>query len=1067
MKPIQLTMQAFGSYRHRTLVDFTQLNQRIFLITGDTGAGKTTLFDAIVFALYGEASSGLVKKDGAELQSQYAPEHVEPFAELIFSEEEGERTLIYRVRRVPRHIRPLKRGKGFKEESETVSLWMPDGREYPQKETNRKLEEIVGLTKSQFMQVAMIAQGEFMELLRAKSDDKKAIFRKLFHTEIYQKIVKELRERIEVKDREIDQIRTACQTEIGHLDVSEEGLERLKELKHRMMAARELSVSDLEALQAELELVCQRQRERKERTEKEYQEAEKVYLQQRDACQEGRQLLDRFRDLEQAKKALGECREEETAIQEVGCLLQGREAAGEVREAWQWYQAVADQRRAAEQKLEEQEKSLPTLLEKAKKTGQEEEAAQRKQGQAVEEFARISERVEKSLRLLEGIREAKRTMAEKAKEFREARQTAERAREQLFQLEVKEREWKGLTEKLADTGIRLERWNHQKKEADQLEAEWRALKEGERELEDQKERVAGAQEAYRKAKEEFGRKNRQYLVEWTAFLDAQAGFLAREQLRPGQPCPVCGSLDHPNPCLLEEEDGLVSRESLGQTEKELTLLRQEQEKLSGQAASAHQLLEEKKSRFQAALEKLEERVEQALAGPMNRRETGGGASLPHLAEELGKWQTFLGKEGQRLGEDAAEKEKAEQSLKRAESQKQALREGAEKAEREAVQAQAAQDEVKKRLEQLEGSGDYPDRTAALADRSRAEHQKNLADQNRKEAEERARRAAQDLQKAKTLCEDLYRQLPKLAEKEKKEKENYETCRREKNLTEEEWRKLTQEYGKEEIRNMENRIREHEKKKTRADQMREMAEKAIGDAVRPDPDRLQESLHQAQERANRAREIFERCQELYKTNQGVQEALLPRALERNRVVGEYETLQRLYRLLAGKETGARMDIETYVQRYYLERILQAANLRFLEMSAGQFELRLYSLEKAGEGKNHGLDLMVYSYITGKERAIWTLSGGESFMAALSLALGMADQIQENSAAVHLDVMFIDEGFGSLDEHSRGQAVRILQQMAGSFRMIGIISHVSELKQEIEDQLLVSKDQEGSHVRWQIS
>ena len=183
--------------------------------------------------------------------------------------------------------------------------------------------------------------------------------------------------------------------------------------------------------------------------------------------------------------------------------------------------------------------------------------------------------------------------------------------------------------------------------------------------------------------------------------------------------------------------------------------------------------------------------------------------------------------------------------------------------------------------------------------------------------------------------------------------------------------------------------------------------------------------------------------------------------------EHRRLDTLYRMASGNVSGARMDLETYVQRYYLERVLYAANRRFQEMSAGQFELRMYDLEKAGEGRNKGLDLMVYSTVTGKEREVRTLSGGESFMAALSLALGMADQIQESSAAVNLDMMFIDEGFGSLDEHSRNQAVRVLLEMAEGSRLIGIISHVTELKQEIEDQLLVTKNEEGSHVKWQIS
>lgn len=142
MKPIQLTMQAFGSYGKKTVIDFTKPDQNLFLITGDTGSGKTTIFDAIVFALYGEASSVVNRKNGAELQSQFAAASVEPFVELVFSEKEGSEDVHYTVRRVPKHVRPLKRGTGLKEESGSVSLIMSDGTEYPSKETDKKLEEI-------------------------------------------------------------------------------------------------------------------------------------------------------------------------------------------------------------------------------------------------------------------------------------------------------------------------------------------------------------------------------------------------------------------------------------------------------------------------------------------------------------------------------------------------------------------------------------------------------------------------------------------------------------------------------------------------------------------------------------------------------------------------------------------------------------------------------------------------------------------------------------------------------------------------------------------------------------
>ena len=219
MRPVKLVMEAFGSYGQRTTVDFTAPTQNLFLITGDTGAGKTTIFDAIVFALYGQASSESNRKDGAELQSQYSAVSTEPFAELTFSEERDGGIRIYQVRRTPRHLRPLKKGSGLREEKETVTLTLPDGTVFPgsAKETDEKLVEIVGLTKSQFMQVAMIAQGEFMTLLRAKSDERKLIFRRLFGTEFYQAMVDELARRRKESLAGMARIHTAVQTETAHV----------------------------------------------------------------------------------------------------------------------------------------------------------------------------------------------------------------------------------------------------------------------------------------------------------------------------------------------------------------------------------------------------------------------------------------------------------------------------------------------------------------------------------------------------------------------------------------------------------------------------------------------------------------------------------------------------------------------------------------------------------------------------------------------------------------------------------------------------------------------------------
>ena len=263
------------------------------------------------------------------------------------------------------------------------------------------------------------------------------------------------------------------------------------------------------------------------------------------------------------------------------------------------------------------------------------------------------------------------------------------------------------------------------------------------------------------------------------------------------------------------------------------------------------------------------------------------------------------------------------------------------------------------------------------------------------------------------------------------------------------------------------INTYQGNRTASENMVVKMKEATKDKVKPDISELQKEFELVEEAYKDLHTELEEMRAEYKTDEDILKKLDSALTERGAAAEEYGVINNLYTKLSGNVSGARMDIETFVQRKYLEKILISANKRFANMSAGQFELRTYGLEKAGEGKNRGLDLMVYSALNGKCRDVRTLSGGESFMAALSLALGMADQIQERSGAVNLEMMFVDEGFGTLDDNSRNQAVKILKNMAGGSKLIGIISHVSELKQEIEEQLVVTKDENGSRARWQLS
>lgn len=1091
MKPIQLTMQAFGSYGKKTVIDFTKPDQNLFLITGDTGAGKSTIFDAIVFALYGEASSVVNKKNGTELQSQFSENSVEPFVELVFSEREGSEDVHYTVRRVPKHIRPLKRGTGFKEESGSVSLIMPDGMEYPSKETDKKLEEIVGLTKGQFMQVAMIAQGEFMALLRAKSDEKKVIFRRLFNTELYQDIVDELAKRRKDKQGKIAQIKTACQTEVGHIIVPETEISEktetgaaekaddvdetddscsrkihLKDLKDRILKSERLSLADMEALLQELQRTCEQLKEKVKHSEERRNQLNQDYLERRDASAKAEQLQERFKELDLAERELAECEKEKNLVGKWQLLTGQIEAAWDVQAVWQRYQDVKQQLEATEKALKSHEQALPEAEEnygQSKKALQQAKAAQE---QALTEYSKILERVEKDLKSFAKIAAAKQAAAEAGKMAEAASRQEKEAADSLNLLEEQEKQWQQQAEKLSDTDSRAALLLGQQREIRDMAEN---LKNWQREEENcyrQRQTAENAQTAYIQAQDIYIRENEVYTQASSAFFDAQAGILAKK-LQPGQPCPVCGSVEHPHPHQMERAS--LTKEELDVLAQKLQKLQKQREKKSNQAGAAAAALEASERSCHQMGEQLYRKAQAYDNGGKNCETVDANDAFDSqwLAKQLKRWQREWQDRDSQLQNDRKNLLQLKRLMEDAVSKKKALSEKKEKAGQQLSQIKVRLAAAEAALENMETSTYYESETTAREILKKASEKKSDSDRNYKCCEKAEQEDGNRKERTEERIHQLRQSLPSQQEACSERKTAYEQIMENRQLTETQWQSLTKHYTKEDRQRLAEQINRWQEKKIAAERLKEASEAAIGDCMKPDMEQLLLQQNEAEAAWKKEQEVYDRYTEIYKTNLKVYEALMPKMNERSRIMEEHRRLDDLYNLLAGKVTGSRMDIETYVQRYYLERILYAANRRFLEMSVGQFELRMCDITKAGEGRNRGLDLMVYSNVTGKEREVRTLSGGESFMAALSLALGMADQIQQSSSAIHLDIMFIDEGFGSLDSHSRDQAVRVLQQMAGGSKLIGIISHVSELKQEIEDQLIVSKNEDGSSVRWQIS
>lgn len=959
MRPLQITLQAFGSYADLTVIDFTKTTENLFLISGNTGAGKTTIFDALVFALYGEASSCQNHKEGLILQSQFRPPDGKDLKETFVSLTFEENRQHYTVRRVPRQERAKKRGKGVTLINASVTLTLPDGSIYPLKETDAKLRELIGLTKEQFMQIAMIAQGEFMELLRAKSDDKKKIFRKLFHTELYDEIVREVDRRRADCNQNIADMKMQFQTVISRLclppDREETGdlQEWKQEIEDGLFLHSEEFLSALQAWNLSLEQEVQTLTQNQAKTQQDRDLC-------RDAVQAAARLSDLFSHLEENEKERALLKQEE------------------------------------EQRLEA---GLPPFEE-------EERQANVQWEQEAENYHRLRERVEKALALFQQKEDAQKKCSLLEQKQKAACLTLSNIQEEKNSLQGREEKTSSELQLLERASIDLAEFQKQLQRSRELSLQEQNLQLEKKNLLQAESALKEAQETYRRITLSYQQARQTSEQLRSLFLDAQAGLLAAS-LRDGSPCPVCGSKTHPHPFTLSAQTPLPTESELKSAEKKTEDLRSKQEEASAAAEAAAATKNERQKTFFSSVQQL------FLKANTFCRELGvsfvtapGPTDLAQMSEMENAIGMLLSASAKTVHE---RNEQLKERAKRAEeltSLLHLLREEGKQKDLLLEEARSKAAEMEKALSAanserllLHASSDFESRSAAEAYLQQAGEKEQAARSRFENAQAGAKRHADALLATKTKKQTLL--------------------------------------------------------------------KEIGDKKRPQTEALQQALCAAEEKLTILTERLQKQSHELQENRYALQELSSSSEARRHIFSEYERLDRLYKQMSGNISGSRMDLETYVQRLYLSKILSSANKRFQEMSGGQYAFRMIRIANAGEGRNKGLDLMVYSSVTGKEREIRTLSGGESFMAALSLALGMADQIQNASSAVHLDMMFIDEGFGSLDDLARSKSIRVLKEMADSHRLIGIISHVTELKQEIGNQLLITKDEHGSHVKWRIN
>ena len=1058
MRPKKLVMQAFGSYGKKTEIDFTKPVQNLFLITGDTGAGKTTIFDAIVFALFGEASSGNNKKSGEELQSQFTDFGNEPFVEFTFTEKVGSEEEEYRVKRIPRHKRPYKRGReGFTDEKEKVSLFYADDTEYSQnlKETNARIEEIIKLTKSQFMQVSMIAQGEFMEVLRG--DDKQAIFRKLFGTEIYKELTAQLKLRSDAVKAELKEYSARCELLIGGIRVPKCVIGEYTAFKMK----KDVDITDIEKAREELKGLCSELSAILEDKEKEDKE---VFL-KRDKINreltEGRQLLGFFESLIKAEAEVRELEAKKDEIRGKAGLVKEIEGAYETEaiflslsEAGKAYQNLLNELTLNREKLPELIKSYEKLCKDKEKAGEE-------LSTAVERYNTTAEKVRTALEHFKSLEEKRKE--KEAKEAERERQAAavEEAKKRLTEFESLEKSWTEAVKEMQGLEKRSLLAENKLRTLSMAESELESLIKKLETLAKDKEKINEYKEAYEKELISFKEAEDELIPKRRLFYELRAGLLARDLLKEGEPCPVCGSLSHPLPCDLPKGQEEIKKEDIDRLEEAVSGLKDSvNTKLSLYETSKTKAVE-REEHLRIDRDKLFKLINEELF------EARAEAGLDRLKLDLATLKRELLKEQDEVNAKIKELKAIEEKLSTAEEKKTLLKNEAETArERETETAKEVSGLVTL-ISEIAAGLLFKSREEAKKAEEEQRENRDRAEACFKEVEEKSKEAKSLKERTETLIAKLEADSPVFLKNSQTKREEYEKALASHNISEEKWTNLVKEYKRSDKDRLQGEVNAYEGNMKAALGMLANMREAVKDKEKPDIEALEIEFSAVDEAYNALHKEVEEIRADYRTDKDVLDGINLSLSGRGDAADKYRVLSGLYAKLSGNVTGGRMDIETFVQRQYLEKILISANKRFSSMTGGQFELRTYEIEKASQGTNKGLDLMVYSYITGKSRDVRTLSGGESFQAALSLALGMADQIQARSGAVNLEMMFVDEGFGTLDNNARNEAVKILKNMAGGSKLIGIISHVNELKQEIEEQLIVTKDENGSKARWQLS
>lgn len=1082
MKPTKLVMQAFGAYAEQTEIDFTQFEEKgLFLICGDTGAGKTTIFDAISYALYGEASGSY--RDTKNLKSEYVDKKVESFVDFYFTHQGKD----YHVCRKPSFKYTNRNGKPD-EQAEKVIFYQPDGTTLEgaknvdgTKEKPGAIPQLLNMDAGQFMQVAMIAQGEFWKLLNAKTNERTEILRTIFQTDAYKKLELKLKNRMDVsfaarkeKEQSISQSFREVKVEPAEIsegisgilaeDLAEDSEEQPRSVVQRICDLQE-KLQDSKAVWNIEEMLTLLQAVIGEDTEKAKQK-ETVLAQAEEELQKLQGTLVSAKDNNAILERYARTKEEQEVLESQKRLFEERRI--QLDRTKQATYKVKPEYDAWSAKEHEWERTKQLITDGAQTLAD----CQTRAGMAdakVKETETLRPEAEQCQKIVDKVREEEPRYKERemlqhelgqiqlqlaAQEQQEAALgTAEQTlQKRIGELQEQQAMWKEEPQQLAQAQAAHDKLLDSQKKTESIAKNlipaWRRKQQ---ELEEAQREYRENQDAYESAKEAFTHADRLYRANLV-------GILASD-LAEGDPCPVCGATHHEKLATLVEAS--VTEEQC----KELKAVEEKKLDAFNQATASA-------SSLRADVQAKGQQIKEEIRGYMTPEFIGGVEALEKLIVSFERQREKLvdtvaqsREQMDTLQQNCEKLREVEAMLARAQGTEMARLAEQRKSlveERQSLIAkQAASQATLAALQTLS----YPDWEAAmqagnhaLARVTEIQTALDTAAKEKKSADEAVARVQASIATQKQALEQQKSDAQMLKQRLN---EKLTACQF---ASAEEMQ--AQVATDAEIHAEEAKLADYDKKVTevaaRLSQLEQEQDARHRTLV--DLEQLQQEHTSKRVQVETLRTALQAITFRIQNNCEKQQNIRAQQVAYEKAKKENDTSYRLYTLVSGQTRNGKITFEQYIQAAGFDSILQAANRHLLPMSDNQFQLYRQT-NAVGKQTNTFLDLEVLDISTGKRRPVGNLSGGESFKASLSLALGLSDTIAENRGGIQMDALFVDEGFGTLDSKSLEETKDALLSMSGENKLVGIISHRDELM-DIPQKLRVTKGRGGSRIQMEL-